>query len=159
MILIKQLVLFQNIVHSSMKQFMVEDFRKAGFNLTPEQFLVMDTLWDEGVLTQQQIADITLRDKNSIVKLIDGLEIRKLVTRVSNPDDRRQNLIKVTDFSLTIKEKVTGIAMDSVRKIVKGIPESDLEAFVNVLTEMERNIQPKVDLAEMATKYPTKKNG
>lgn len=157
MILSKQLVLFLNIVHTSMKQCMVDDFKQSGFNLTPEQFLVMDTLWDEGVLTQQQIADITLRDKNSIVKLIDGLESRKLVTRVSNPDDRRQNLIKVTDYSRSIKDKVTRVAMDSVQKIIRGLAQPDLEAFVGMLCKMELNIDPKVDLMAMATKYPTNK--
>ena len=157
MILRKQLVLFLNIVHTSMKQCMVNDFKQSGFNLTPEQFLVMDTLWDEGVLTQQQIADITLRDKNSIVKLIDGLESRKLVTRVSNPDDRRQNLIKVTDYSRSIKDKVTKVAMDSVQKIIRGLAKPDLEAFVRMLSKMELNIDPKVDLMAMAAKYPTNK--
>ncbi len=157
MILSKQLVLFLNIVHTSMKQCMVNDFKQSGFNLTPEQFLVMDTLWDEGVLTQQQIADITLRDKNSTVKLIDGLESRKLVTRVSNPDDRRQNLIKVTDYSRSIKDKVTKVAMDSVQKIIRGLAQPDLEAFVRMLSKMELNIDPKVDLMAMATKYPTNK--
>ena len=157
MILSKQLVLFMNIVHTSMKQRMVDDFRKAGFNLTPEQFLVMDTLWDEGVLTQQQIADITLRDKNSIVKLIDGLESRKLVTRVSNPDDRRQNLIKVTEYSRTIKDAVTDVAMESVSKIIRDIPRADLEEFVQVLSRMELHMEPNVDLMDMATKYPTRK--
>ena len=157
MILSKQLVLFMNIVHTSMKQRMVDDFRKAGFNLTPEQFLVMDTLWDEGVLTQQQIADITLRDKNSIVKLIDGLESRKLVTRVSNPEDRRQNLIKVTEYSRTIKDAVTDVAMESVSKIIRDIPRADLEEFVQVLSRMELHMEPSVDLMDMATKYPTRK--
>ena len=107
MVLEKQVFLFLNIAHNSMKQRITEDFRNGGFSLSPEQFLVMDTLWDEGVLTQQQIADITMRDKNSIVKLIDGLESRKLVQRISNPSDRRQNLIKVTPFSKKIREKVT----------------------------------------------------
>ena len=106
MVLEKQVFLFLNIVHNSMKQRISETFRMGGFQLTPEQFLVMDTLWDEGVLTQQQIADITMRDKNSIVKLIDGLESREYVQRVSNPEDRRQNLIKVTPYSLTIKDRI-----------------------------------------------------
>ena len=75
MVLEKQVFLFLNIAHNSMKQKLTETFREGGFQLSPEQFLVMDTLWDEGVLTQQQIADITMRDKNSIVKLSRSLHI------------------------------------------------------------------------------------
>ena len=157
MVLEKQLFLFLNIVHSSMKQLLSDSFRNGGFKLSPEQFLVMDTLWDEGVLTQQQIADITMRDKNSIVKLIDGLESRKLVRRVSNPDDRRQNLIKVTPYSLKIKGEVEALAYESVYRIIGDISRDELKLFVKVLAMMERNINPASDLEALAEKYPTKK--
>jgi DNA-binding MarR family transcriptional regulator len=157
MILSKQIVLFTNIVHIGIKQTMTDDFKEEGFNLTPEQFLVMDTLWDEGVLTQQQIANITMRDKNSIVKLIDGLENRKLVKRVSNPKDRRQNLIKVTPYSLKIRQKVNECAFKSVESIIKGISEEELETFVGILAKLEKNMYPKSDLLSLAKKYPSNK--
>lgn len=159
MVLEKQILMFLNIAHNSVKQCMSEVFQKGGFNLTPEQFLVMDTLWDEGVLTQQQIADITMRDKNPIVKLIDGLENRKLVRRVSNPKDRRQNLIEVTPYSRKIKDKVTELSLESVATIVGDIPREDLESFVKTLARMEKNMNPKSDLEALAKKYPTKKKG
>ncbi len=158
MVLEKQVFLFLNIVHNSMKQWINETFRNKGFQLSPEQFLVMDTLWDEGVLTQQQIADITMRDKNSIVKLIDGLENRKLVKRVSNPNDRRQNLIKVTPHSLRIKDEVEAVAFEAVTGILGEIPQDELKVFVKVLAKMESNMDPSSDLEALAEKYPTKKN-
>ncbi len=158
MVLEKQVFLFLNIVHNSMKQRINETFRSKGFQLSPEQFLVMDTLWDEGVLTQQQIADITMRDKNSIVKLIDGLENRKLVKRVSNPNDRRQNLIKVTPHSLKIRDEIEALAYEAVRGILQDIPQEDLKVIVNVFARMESNMDPSSDLEALAKKYPTKKN-
>lgn len=157
MVLEKQVFLFLNIVHNSMKQRITECFREKGFQLSPEQFLVMDTLWDEGVLTQQQIADITMRDKNSIVKLIDGLESRNLVKRVSNPNDRRQNLIKVTPQSLRIRNEVEALAFESVTGILGDIPEDDLKVLVKVLAKMEKNMDPSSDLEALAEKYPTNK--
>lgn len=159
MVLEKQVILFMNIVHTSVKQCMADEFKAGGYNLTPEQFLIIDTLWMEGVLTQQQIADITLRDKNSIVKLIDGLEARKLVRRVSNPKDRRQNLIKVTPYSLSLREKVTKLAYSAVGKIIEGIPTKALESFVSLLARMEKNMDPESDLIALAEKYPLNKNG
>lgn len=158
MVLEKQVFLFLNIAHNSMKQKLTETFREGGFQLSPEQFLVMDTLWDEGVLTQQQIADITMRDKNSIVKLIDGLESRDLVRRVSNPEDRRQNLIEVTPYSLSVREKINALAYESVCGILGDIPQKDLATFVKVLSMMEKNMDPASDLEALAEKYPTKKN-
>lgn len=50
MVLEKQILMLFNIAHNSVKQCKFpEVFQKGGFNLTPEQFLVMDTLWDERV--------------------------------------------------------------------------------------------------------------
>ncbi len=157
MILNKQVGMFLNLVHNRFKQYVAGIFESQGFNITPEQFLVMDTLWDEGVLTQQQIADYLLKDKNSVVKLVDGLEERKLVRRVSNPKDRRQNLIEVTEYAKSIQGKVTRLAMDAVDHIIKGIPREDMHKFISVLSKMAENMSNDIDLMALAAKYPTKK--
>ena len=155
MILNKQVGLFLNLVHNRFKQYVAGIFESEGFNITPEQFLVMDTLWDEGVLTQQQIADYLLKDKNSVVKLVDGLEDRKLVRRANNPKDRRQNLIEVTDYAMSIKDKVTKAAMDAVDKIINGITKEDMHNFIQVLSKMAENMNNNLDLMALAAKYPT----
>ena len=157
MILNKQVGLFLNLVHNRFKQYVTVIFEEHGFNITPEQFLVMDTLWEEGILTQQQIADFLLKDKNSVVKLVDGLEERKLVRRVSNPKDRRQNLIEVTEYALSIKDAVTDAAMTAVDRIIKGISKDDMYKFIRVLSKMAENMNNDIDLLALAAKYPTNK--
>ena len=156
MILSKQLGVFLNFVHNRFKQCVNAAFAEGGFDITAEQFLVLDTLWDEGVLTQQQVADIMLKDKNSIVKLIDGLEEKKLVKRMSNPRDRRQNLISVTEEAERIKAEVTDVALDAVGGITEGISNSDLSVFVKVLDRMASNMDKNVNLLALAGKYPSK---
>jgi len=158
MILSKQLGVFLNHVHNRFKQCVKDAFESGGYDLTPEQYIVLDTLWDEGAMPQQGIADIMLKDKNSIVKLIDGLEDRGLVERVNNPNDRRQNLIKITQKSLEIKDSVTELALKAVEKISNGIDVSDLQTFVVVLSKMAANMDKDVDLLALASKYPTKKS-
>ena len=157
MILNKQVGMFLNLVHNRFKQYVAGIFDEHGFDITPEQFLVMDTLWDEGVLTQQKIADYLLKDKNSVVKLVDGLEERKLVRRVSNPKDRRQNLIEVTEYALSIKDAVTDVAMTAVDHIINGISNEDMYTFIRVLSKMAENMSNDLDLMELAAKYPTSK--
>ena len=155
MILNKQVGMFLNLVHNRFKQYVAGIFEDEGLNITPEQFLVMDALWDEGVLTQQQIADYLLKDKNSVVKLVDGLEDRKLVRRASNPKDRRQNLIEVTDYAMKIKDKVITVAMDAVDRIINGITREDMQIFIKVLSKMAENMNNDIDLMALAAKYPT----
>lgn len=140
MILNKQVGVFLNLVHCQFKQYLNKIFHNHGFNLTPEQYLVIDTLWDEGVLSQQQIADIIIKDKNSVTKLIDALEKKGLVYRKTDEHDRRQNKIHLTEHALSIKDIITEIALESTNTIYKNIPKEDLEKFVSVLKKMSQNI-------------------
>ena len=80
MILDKQIGVLLNLVHNRFKQHFTALFQEKGYNITPEQFLVMDALWNNGAkMSQQQIADTIIKDKNSVVKLIDGLEKKEMV--------------------------------------------------------------------------------
>ena len=142
MILDKQIGVFLNLVHNRFKQHFSTLFLEKGYNITPEQFLVMDTLWNNGAkMSQQQIADTIIKDKNSVVKLIDGLEKKELVKRVANVDDRRQNLIEVTPLGKEIEENVKETAMNAVGTITEGIGKQELQTFINVLTKMACNMR------------------
>lgn len=150
MILNKQVGVFLNLVHNRFKQYITAFFQEEGYNLTPEQFLVMDAIWDEGKMSQQKIADTIFKDKNSVVKLLDGLEKKNLVRRVANKDDRRQNLIEITPHAKEIQQNVTDIAMNAVDLIIKDIPKQDLYIFIKVLTKMAENMNENTDLQQLA---------
>ena len=150
MILNKQVGVFLNLVHNRFKQYISAFFQDEGYNITPEQFLVMDTLWGRGSMSQQQIADTILKDKNSVVKLVDGLEKKNLVKRVSNYMDRRQNLIELTPHAKEIQDHVTDIAMSAVDLIIKDIPENELHIFIKVLAKMAGNMNEDINLLQLA---------
>lgn len=140
MILNKKVGVFLNLVHCRFKSYMINIFQSNGFDITPEQFLVLDTLWDDGVQSQQEIADKLKKDKNSVTKLIDALEKKNLVKRTAFKQDRRQNLIHVTEAGNKIKDAVTEIAMESTNAIIKDIPHEELYTFIRVLTKMSDNM-------------------
>jgi len=128
------------LVHCRFKVYMSTFFQNQGFDLTPEQFLVLDTLWDDGVQSQQEIALKINKDKNSVTKLIDALEKKNFVQRVAYKQDRRLNLIHITENGLKIKDKVTEIALDATNSIIRDIPVEDLYTFIKVLTKMSDNM-------------------
>ena len=141
MILIKRVGVYLNLVHFKFKQYIATIFQERGIDLTPEQYLILDTLWDEGIIPQQQIATLTMKDKNSITKLLDQLERKGMILRIADKTDRRLNLIDLTEKAKELKESVTTLAIESVNRIVEGIPHEDLNTFVSVLVRMEGNIR------------------
>lgn len=140
MILVKQAGVYVNILNCRLKKHLAEVFKKNGVNLTAEQYLVMDTLWNEGTLTQQAIAFIIQKDKNSVTQFIDNLEKKGLVTRSLDKEDRRVNNIVVTPEGMALKDSTKQLAIDTMNQALEGIPEEDVETFVKVLKKVCSNI-------------------
>lgn len=140
MILIKQAGVYVNILNCKLKKHLSEVFKKNGVNLTAEQYLVMDTLWNEGTLTQQAIAFIIQKDKNSVTQFIDNLEKKGLVARSVSKDDRRVNNIVVTKEGMALKDSTKQLAIKTMEKALEGIPERDVLTFVDVLKKVCANI-------------------
>ena len=140
MILVKQAGVYVNILNCRLKKYLAEVFKKNGVNLTAEQYLVMDTLWNEGTLTQQAIAFIIQKDKNSVTQFIDNLEKKGLVARSVSKEDRRVNNIVVTAEGMSLKDSTKQLAIDTMNEALEGIPEDDVQTFVNVLKKICSNI-------------------
>ena len=140
MILVKQVGVYVNILNCRLKKYLAEVFKKNGVNLTAEQYLVMDTLWNEGTLTQQAIAFIIQKDKNSVTQFIDNLEKKGLVKRSISKEDRRVNNIVVTEKGMALKDSTKQLAIDTMNHALEGIPEEDIQTFVSVLKKVGANI-------------------
>ena len=140
MILIKQAGVYVNILNCKLKKHLSEVFKKNNVNLTAEQYLVMDTLWNEGTLTQQAIAFIIQKDKNSVTQFIDNLEKKGLVARSVSQEDRRVNNIVVTEAGMALKDSTKQLAIDTMNKALEGIPEEDVQTCVEVMKKVCANI-------------------
>ena len=56
-------------------------FRKLSIDITPEQWTVLYYLWSRDGVTQQELCNVTFKDKPSMTRLIDKLEKQQLVVR------------------------------------------------------------------------------
>ena len=139
--LVKQVGVWVNIFNCKLKKHIAAVFKANGINLTAEQFLVMDALWNQGEMTQQNIAYIIQKDKNSVTQFIDNLEKKGLVVRSVDSSDRRVNNIKVSKTGMAMKESTKQVAIAAINDILDGISEDDLKVFVEVLNRACNNIE------------------
>ena len=145
MLLIKKIAVYINIINCSLIKYFAKELSRNDINLTPEQYLVMDILWDAEVLSQQAIADIIQKDKNSVTKFIDSLEKKGLVYRQVNKTDRRVNNIVVSEEGMKLKTRTTEVAIGMMRKVLKDIKEEDLIAFDKVMNQIKENIDSQME--------------
>lgn len=138
--LIKEIAVYVNFLNSRIKKCFIDRLQKNGINVTPEQYLVLDILWEKQSLSQQNIADIIQKDKNSVTKIIDSLEKKNLVNRVVDKKDRRINKIELTSDGLALEKITTDVAINFMNDVVKDIDSKDLEKFVKVMCKLKDNL-------------------
>ena len=96
MLLSKELTVELHLTGCRLKQYIATMLRKMEVPLTPEQFMLIDLLWNQGEMSQQQLADLMQKDKNSVTKLVDAIEKKGFVTRRQNAQDRTSNTLVLT---------------------------------------------------------------
>ena len=140
MLLSKEVAVELNLTGCKLKQFIAAKLRQENVPLTPEQFLLIDLLWNQGPMSQQQLADKMQKDKNSVTKLVDALERKGFVGREQNRQDRRSNTLVVTEKAegLKLGAKQKGISI--LDEMLIGISEEELRSFLVTLGKLNRNM-------------------
>jgi DNA-binding MarR family transcriptional regulator len=116
-------------------------FNKAELNLTIEQWSVLYHLWKEDGKSQQDLCNATFRDKPSITRLVDNLEKLKLVKRVPSKDDRRMNMIVLTNEAKKLQDQAMDLAAETLNEALEGVPEDRIEVCKEVLQIVYDNLK------------------
>jgi DNA-binding MarR family transcriptional regulator len=118
-----------------------KNFRAAGLDITIEQWSILYHLWKEDCLSQQELCNRTFRDKPSITRLIDNLEKQKLVKRISSAEDKRINLVCLTDGARELQEATLQIANETMDEALVGVSREQIEMVRNVLQMVYDNLK------------------
>lgn len=123
-----------------LKQFIAAKLRKAQVPLTPEQFMLIDLLWNHGAMSQQQLADLMKKDKNSVTQLVDAIERKGFVVRQQNAQDRRSNTIVLTEKAMELRDEAKQKGISILDEMLDGISEEELHSFLSTLQKLNDNM-------------------
>lgn len=145
MLLSKEIAVELNLTGCKLKQFLAAKLRQMDVPLTPEQFMLIDLLWNQGEMTQQQLADQLQKDKNSVTKLIDAIERKGFVIRKPNIHDRRANILVLTEKANQLKPGAKQKGISILDQMLDGISEEELRSFLATLRKLNRNMSVAED--------------
>lgn len=140
MLLSKEVAVELNLTGCKLKQFIAAKLRQMDVPLTPEQFILIDLLWNQGSMSQQQLADQMQKDKNSVTKLVDALERKGFVVREQNRQDRRSNTLVLTEKAEGLKPDAKQKGISILDEMLIGISEEELRSFLVTLGKLNRNM-------------------
>jgi DNA-binding MarR family transcriptional regulator len=140
MLLSKEIAVVLNLTGCKLKQYIASRLRQLAVPLTPEQFLLIDLLWNHGEMSQQQLADLMQKDKNSVTKLVDAIERKGFAVRKQNINDRRSNTVVLTEKAELIKNEAKSKGMSILDEMLENISEEELRNFLKTLHKLNHNM-------------------
>lgn len=140
MLLSKEIAVTINLSACKLKQYTAAALKKNNLGLTPEQFLLVDILWNQGPMSQQKMADTMHKDKNSITKLVDALMGKGFVVRKQDENDKRSNILHLTRKAESMKGEAKEAGILMLDKVLDGISEDELKNFLSTLKKMTDNM-------------------
>ncbi len=131
-------------VNTAYRQFLQSTMKAHKMGLTYEMLQVMGCLWKKDGINQQEITNITVKDKASMTYLIDNLAKRNLVKRQEDPSDRRNKLILLTEQGKQLKNKIQPHIDKMYQVAGKNIEIALLNECMEVLSKVENNLNKEL---------------
>lgn len=79
------------------RQTLQKKLAEKGFDITVDQWVILDHLMKANGLSQQKLGELTFKDAPTVTRIIDLLEKKGLVQRQVSNGDRRKFSIVLTD--------------------------------------------------------------
>ena len=110
-------------------------FCRQKYDLDPNLVLILLAA-SESHLQQGMLARSLGINKNAMVFLIDNLQIRRLIKRVANPDNRRERLIELTLKGSRIVTEVKANYSEIIRWGLYPLTEAQIQQFGILLAQV-----------------------
>lgn len=128
----------RNKLHRVMKQRYASE---AEVKLTVEEFILLNMIKAKTDQILQNIAIATGKNKSVVMRMIDSLEQKGLARRTVNPEDRRENLLSITDKGDEVVAQYHEIEKRLSAELLSDIPAEKVAVFFEVVDEISEKVK------------------
>lgn len=124
----------------------VQTFAAHKFKITPEQFTVLETLYENDGLYQRQLSTLTLKDRPNISRIINILEGHGFVTKTPDVNGRKILKIKITESGIAIYKEILPVITKVWNSVLSEIPDNELYIFEDILKKIKQSLVENVNI-------------
>lgn len=114
----------------------------AELNYSLDQLILLKAVQNEDeAVVQQDMAEKMGKDKSYILRIINAIEEDDLIKRVVNPDDRRKNILVITEKGLLLLDRFLKIENELLKDLQQGISPDEMDIFYKVIAKIQHNAE------------------
>ncbi|MCY9696890.1 MarR family winged helix-turn-helix transcriptional regulator [Paenibacillus alginolyticus] len=106
------------------------------YDMTTEQWAVLNRLADEDGITQKLLAVRAEKDQTNITRILDQLERKGLVERRANETDRRSFLTFITEQGKALNDILTPIEQKVIASVLSGFTDEQTTILREMLNQL-----------------------
>ena len=129
--------------YQAFEQLSAADVRRS--SLTPSQFDIIATLGNTDGMTFRELGDKTLITKGTLTGVVDRLEAKGLVTRVTLADDRRCTIVRLTAAGQREFEQVFLPHVEHCRQPFLHYTDEDLTRLEQELSRLKASLDASLN--------------
>lgn len=103
------------------------------YDITPSQYGVLSCLWQKEYATPKQIAETLCLETSTISGVLDRMQKKCLIDRITNMEDRREVRVVATEKGLLLREPIQEIIEEVNKEVLKGFREDEVLALKDCL--------------------------
>lgn len=107
--------------------------RLAPLSLSAAQFLVLSELWSEDGQTQRALTGRLGVEQATMANTLARMERDHLIARTPHPDDRRSQLVVLTEAARQLEALAVAAAVEVNEAVLQGLPPAERELFLSML--------------------------
>jgi len=117
---------------------------KHGLDFSSSQGRILFVLWNENHLTMSEIGKKTSLANNTLTNVIDRMVKQNYLVREVNPKNRREVIISLTDFAISLKEKNEEVSQEMTKIFYENFNEEEIISFEETLEKLLNNLKQKL---------------
>jgi len=130
-----------NLAAQRLKYELHQSFQAHGHDITPEQWAVLNRLWEQDGLSQVELAERTFKDKPGTTRILNLLEKKGIVVRRRDAEDGRVLHIFLTKSGKDLKEKLIPCAEEVLVKSGQDLTKEEVTQLKHILHKILNNLE------------------
>ena len=115
-------------------------FQAKGFNITPEQWGVLNRLWETEGIHQSALAERAAKDRPNITRILNLLEKNGFIFRTPDGEDKRRLNVYLTEEGKALKQKLIPIVIGFLKKCFEGLTPEEVQNLRRIHEHILNNL-------------------
>lgn len=133
---VRELVAYLSKAERGYTKILNRAFLNAGYDISREQYELLQVLWEEDNVNQQAISRKLQKDKYNVTKLLNTLTKRGYVQRKMCVEDKRNNFVVLTEKGTEAKRALTQVEEQIHADLTFTIAPQEIKSCVWVLKKL-----------------------